>query len=84
MAATAAHSAFGRNFKNALPDRSTAFGASNVQQRDTQRSDRERERLEKERIEREGQEQMEQLTQEQREEIDEAVCCTLCSRVDVC
>ena len=49
-----------------LPDRSlgAAFGSS------TQRQERERERLEKERIEREEQNQ---LTEEQREEIKEAV-----------
>lgn len=48
------------------------FGASTTaQQREAQRQERERERLEKERIEREEQNQ---LTEEQREEIREAVC----------
>ena len=76
MAASAAQSTFARNFKGGLPDRPAAFGmSSNAQQRESQRIDRERERLEKERLEREGQEQLEQLTQEQREEIDEAVSC---------
>ena len=57
-----------------LPDRSSMnmpFGASTTaQQREAQRQERERERLEKERIEREEQNQ---LTEEQREEIREAV-----------
>ena len=55
-----------------LPDRSLgAFGSSiTAQQREAQRLERERERLDKERIEREGQAQ---LTQEQQEEIREAV-----------
>ena len=59
-----------------LPDRSLgAFGSSTtVQQREAQRLERERERLEKERIEREGQAQ---LTQEQQEEIREAVSVSL-------
>ena len=56
-----------------LPDRSlgAAFGASSTQQqRERERQEKERERLEKERIEREEQNQ---LTEEQREEIKEAV-----------
>ena len=57
-----------------LPDRSTMnapFGAaSTAQQREAQRAERERERLEKERLEREEQNQ---LSEEQREEIREAV-----------
>ena len=60
-----------------LPDRSTAgaFGATTAaQQREAQRLERlERERLEKERSEREGQDQMNQLTEEQKEEVNEAV-----------
>ena len=57
-----------------LPDRSlgATFGASTAQQkREHERAERERERLERERIEREEQNQ---LTEEQREEIKEAVC----------
>ena len=47
------------------------FGASTTaQQREAQRQERERERLEKERVEREEQNQ---LSEEQREEIREAV-----------
>ena len=57
-----------------LPDRSlgaTTFGASSTQQqRENARQERERERLEKERLEHEEQNQ---LTEEQREEIKEAV-----------
>ena len=56
-----------------LPDRplGAAFGASTAQQqREQQRQEKERERLEKERLEREEQNQ---LTEEQREEIKEAV-----------
>lgn len=59
-----------------LPDRTigAAFGASTTQQqREAQRLERERERLEKERIERAGQNQLAELTEEQREEINEAV-----------
>ncbi|KAI9722882.1 MAG: hypothetical protein M1812_001330 [Candelaria pacifica] len=56
-----------------LPDRPTtsAFGASTTQQhRETQRL--ERERAERERIEREGQNVLSELSEEQREEINEA------------
>ena len=56
-----------------LPDRSlgTTFGASTAQQkREQERAERERERLEQERIARE---EANQLTEEQREEIKEAV-----------
>jgi len=56
-----------------LPDRSlgTTFGASTAQQkREHERAERERERLERDRIEREEQNQ---LTEEQKEEIKEAV-----------
>ncbi|MCJ1328794.1 Calcium-binding component of the spindle pole body (SPB) half-bridge [Thelotrema lepadinum] len=73
MATAASHPSFSRNFKGTMPDRSTAFGmSSNAQQRDTHRADRERERQERERLERESAEQLERLSQEQREEIDEA------------
>ena len=57
-----------------MPDRSlgATFGASTTQQqRESARLERERERLEKERMERE---EANQLTEEQREEIKEAVC----------
>ena len=56
-----------------LPDRTrdTAFGEmSAAQKRETQRLEREREKAERERLEREEQNQ---LTEEQREEIKEAV-----------
>ncbi|KAI4135511.1 MAG: hypothetical protein LQ347_000619 [Umbilicaria vellea] len=62
-----------------LPDRTigAAFGASTTQQqREAQRLERERERLEKERIERAGQNQLAELTEEQREEINEATATT--------
>ncbi|KAI4150148.1 MAG: hypothetical protein LQ340_004238, partial [Diploschistes diacapsis] len=75
MATTTSHPPFTRTLKTALPDRPTAFGMSTTttqQQRDAQRADRERERLERERLERESASQLDQLTQEQREEIDEA------------
>ena len=81
MASSAAHPSFpsrpyGTNLGK-LPDRTigAAFGASTTQQqqREAQRLERERERLEKERIEREGQNQLAELTEEQREEINEAV-----------
>ena len=75
--ASSAHPAFpSRQYGNnlgKLPDRSmgTAFGtATATQQRENQRLERERERAEKERLEREEQNQ---LTEEQREEIKEAV-----------
>ena len=71
--ATGAHSSFSRNFKGTLPDRSTFGMSTNPQQRDVHRADRERERQERERLERESAEQLERLSQEQREEIDEAV-----------
>jgi len=59
-----------------LPDRTSgaAFGASTTQaHREAQRLERERERAERERLEREGQNQLAELTEEQREEINEAV-----------
>lgn len=62
-----------RTYGTKLPDRSlgVTFGASTTQQqRENQRLERERERLEKERIERE---QQNQLTEEQKAEIKEAV-----------
>lgn len=68
-----------RPYSSALgkfPDRSGgAFGAptTTAQQREAQRQERERERLEKERLDREGQDPMNQLTEEQKEEINEAV-----------
>ena len=80
MASSSAHPAFPRQSFNAnlskLPDRSlsTAFGAaSTVQAREAQRIERDRERQERERLEREGQDHMNQLTEEQKEEINEAV-----------
>ena len=80
MASSTAHPSFpsrpyGTNLGK-LPDRTigAAFGASTTQQqREAQRLERERERVEKERIEREGQNQLAELTEEQREEINEAV-----------
>ena len=63
-----------------LPDRSlsTAFGAtSTAQAREAQRLERDRERQERERLEREGQDHMNQITEEQKEEINEAVGFTL-------
>ena len=80
--ASSAHSAFpprayGTNQLGKLPDRSLggAFGASTTQQaRDAQRKESERERAEKERMERE---KLNALTEEQREEIKEAVRCTI-------
>ncbi len=76
--ASSAHSAFpprayGTNQLGKLPDRSLAgaFGASTTQQaREAQRKESERERAEKERAERE---KLNGLTEEQREEIKEAV-----------
>ena len=55
-----------------LADRSkgNAFGVSTAQQRE---KDRERERLERERLEREARDPMNELSEEQREEINEAV-----------
>jgi hypothetical protein len=78
MASSSAHQSFPRNFSSGLADRSRpsggAFGAaSTAQQRDGQRHNAERERLERERQEREGQEHMNQLSEEHREEINEAV-----------
>lgn len=52
-----------------LPERSGFAPLSTAQQREAQR----REQLEKERLEREGQDPMNQLSEEQREEINEAV-----------
>ena len=80
MASSSAHPAFPRNYNTHLgniADRSknTAFGASTTAQQ-RERLDRERlekERLEKEKLGREGQDHMSQLTEEQREEINEAV-----------
>lgn len=79
--ASSAHPSFPQRTFNTnlgkLPDRSTGgvFGTSTTaQQREAQRIERERERLEKERLEREGTGQMNQLTEEQKEEINEAVC----------
>jgi len=77
MASSAAHPSFpsrpyGSTNLGKLPDRSigAAFGASTTQQqREVQRQERERERLEKER---EGQNQLAELSEEQREEINEA------------
>ncbi|MCJ1481735.1 Calcium-binding component of the spindle pole body (SPB) half-bridge [Schaereria dolodes] len=80
MASSSAHPTFpARPFSGALgklPDRALAgaFGASTAQQqREAQRQERERERLEQERLERERRDPMSQLTEEQREEINEAV-----------
>ncbi len=64
-----------------LPDRSNAAGGSNPfgassSARETARLERERierERAERERAEREGQNRLAELTEEQREEINEAV-----------
>ncbi|MCJ1375046.1 Calcium-binding component of the spindle pole body (SPB) half-bridge [Loxospora ochrophaea] len=79
MASSSAHPSFpSKPYGSAyskLPDRSLgAFGASTAQQqqREAQRQERERERLERERMEREGQSQLAELTEEQREEINEA------------
>jgi len=75
--ASSAHPAFpSRSYASnlgKLPDRSlgTTFGASTTQQqRENARQEREREKLERERLEREEQNR---LTEEQREEIKEAV-----------
>lgn len=46
-------------------------------EREAQRFERERDRAERERLEREGQSQLGELTEEQREEINEAVRLTL-------
>ena len=79
MASSSAHPSLPlRPYSSALgkfPDRSGgAFGAqTTAQQREAQRQERERERLEKERLDREGQDPMNQLTEEQKEEINEAV-----------
>ena len=81
MASSSAHPTFPRNYSalGSLADRSK-FGASATggAQQQTQReggrgTDRERERIERERLEREGQEHLNQLSEEQREEINEAV-----------
>ena len=57
-----------------LPDRSANFGPQvGHVQRDVQRQERERERAERERLQREGGSQLAELTEEQREEINEAV-----------
>jgi hypothetical protein len=63
------HRGFNTNLGK-LPERST-FGAPTTAQQ--QRLERERERLEKERLEREGPDSFNQLSDEQREEINEAV-----------
>ena len=80
MASSSAHTAFSRQPFNSnlskLPDRSlsNAFGAtSTAQAREAQRIERDRERQERERLEREGQGQMNDITEEQKEEINEAV-----------
>ena len=76
MASSAAHPAFpsryGSSALGKLPERPmTTFGTSTNQQRgDQQRAERERERLEREHLEREAQNQ---LSEEQKEEIREAV-----------
>ena len=84
MASSSAHPTFPQRSFNAnlgkLPDRSLggAFAASTAaQQREAQRLERERDRLEKERLDRENQDPMSQLTEEQREEINEAVRSTI-------
>ena len=57
-----------------LPDRSGAFGTqTTAQQRENQRLEKERAQAERERLEREGQDAMGQLTEEQKDEINEAV-----------
>lgn len=81
MASSSAHPSFpSRPYASTLgklPDRTggvAPFGSSTTQaHRDAQRQERERERAERERIEREGQKQLAELTEEQREEINEAV-----------
>ncbi|KAI9806070.1 MAG: Calcium-binding component of the spindle pole body (SPB) half-bridge [Piccolia ochrophora] len=56
-----------------LPDRTPGFNpAGGHQSRDSQRQERERERAERERLQREGRERQAELTEEQREEINEA------------
>ena len=76
---SAGHSKFApRTFTNSLsnlPDRVGYSGVtSSAQQvREAQRHERERERAERERLEREGPSQLADLTEEQREEINEAV-----------
>lgn len=77
MASSSAHPTFPQRTFNTnlgkLPDRGPAptFGTSTTAQaREAQRLERERDRLEKERLEREGQDQ---LSEEQKEEINEAV-----------
>ena len=79
MATSSAHPVASRNYnahQGSLADRSKggAFGISTAaQQRENQRIDRERERLERERLEREAQDPMAELTEEQRDEINQAV-----------
>ncbi|MCJ1410398.1 Calcium-binding component of the spindle pole body (SPB) half-bridge [Ptychographa xylographoides] len=76
MASSSTHPSFPQRPYNAnlgkLPDRTAFNTTSTAQQREAQRLERERERLEKERLEREGQDPMNQLSEEQREEINEA------------
>lgn len=81
MASTSTHPTFApRPYPSSLgklPERSaTGYGHQQQQQqqaRDAQRLERERERAERERLEREGSSQLAELTEEQREEINEAV-----------
>ena len=78
MASSSAHPVFPQRPYSTnlgkLPERG-AFGSnSQAQQRDVQRAEREREReRERQQKEREGQDPMSQLTEEQKEEINEAV-----------
>ena len=79
MASSSAHPVFPQRSFNTnlgkLPDRSLggAFGASTAAQQ------REAQRLERERLDRQNQDPMSQLTEEQREEINEAVRLCLCN-----
>ena len=75
MASASFPRAFNPQFGGGLPDRSksAAFGATQPRDSQRQERERERERLERERIEKEGQDNMERLTEEQKEEINEAV-----------
>jgi hypothetical protein len=72
MEAMGTHPPFTRNYPLTDRTKSGAFGATaGTQHAGAQRA--ERGRLEKERLDREGQEYISQLTEEQREEINEAV-----------
>ncbi len=79
MAATSTgHTKFApRTYTSSLsnvPDRAGFGGSSNGHQtREAQRLERERERAERDRLEREGPNQLAELSEEQREEINEAV-----------